>query len=762
MASQKIVLYTTDYFCDSVKRRREIQMVQNSNAKLDMISKIIVLYEKWDNVPPEVKSTYSNEKFQVINCPKRQTYRDLYEHSRQNHSDSIIVISNSDIYFDKTLYRLNELVFGPNTLYAITRWDRVCPNIDKSFWTPPFQGSYSMNWSYDVYCFKNPVNIIPETIDIKVGIGGCDTYLVKKLIVDNNIKVYDPMLDIRAWHQDYRDEEKLDKSYYYKEQYKTRKDYPSCTNTWTTAVIPFGSNKGLDMTFTNAQPVLQTNYIIRKLLKVISFSLWGAELKYTKGAIKNAELALTIYPEWRCWFYIHEESVPKEIIDELKQFPNVDIIIMKDLVLAMSTRFISIDEPSVEVMISRDCDSQLGERERAAVDEWLQSDKALHVMRDHPCHGKYNGHRILGGMFGMKKVGYWQGWKKEFIKYINRHGEWGLDQTILQEVVYPLFDKHNDIMVHASFNKFESYARDFPVDFDPEYHFVGGYHYWDGTRNLEHVEMIRRDIGKIVVDTCVVSCNLNDFYLDFFPIVHAMWKDLCNIRCVLILVGDHIPKKLSKYSSDIILFSPEPGINDIFQAQMLRLLYAGLMRESKGVHVSDIDLLPMCKNFYVNIPNKFENDKFVVYRDIITCDNQYPVCFNVASPKIWREIYQINTEQDVGKVLRELYPKNFDGQPGKSGWYTDQLSLFNLVNKWNDTKGRRRIILNDKYTNFKRLDRSNMQFITDNKEQIISQINNQEYTDFHMPRPYSDYSKQILELVKGLLTEESVSKLVLI
>ena len=32
--------------------------------------------------------------------------------------------------------------------------------------------------------------------------------------------------------------------------------------------------------------------------KVISFSLWGDNPKYTIGAIKNAELIDTIYPGW--------------------------------------------------------------------------------------------------------------------------------------------------------------------------------------------------------------------------------------------------------------------------------------------------------------------------------------------------------------------------------------------------------------------------------------------------------------------------------
>jgi hypothetical protein len=500
---KKIVVYTSDYYCISVKRRREIQMVQNSNAKLDQIAKIVVLFENWDQLSQEIKATEyqwltKGKKFQVVNWTKRQTYRDFYEHSKKHNPDNIICVVNSDIYFDQTIGRFNELVFGATTLYALTRWDRIVPDKDKSIWSPPFQSRHDMNWSYDAYVFTHPLNVDENTIEIQVGVGGCDTLLVKRLIVDNMIKVKNPMVDIRCWHQDYRQEENVQKDYFNTENYNTRSDYPGGNRNWPDSVVQFGGQIGLKIEQTDAALMIQNQrYLIRRGLKVISFSLWGDQPKYTKGAIKNAELALDVYPDWRLWFYIHEPSVPKEIITQLKEFPNVDIIILTDLTLAMSQRFRAIDHPSVDIMISRDCDSQLGVREALAVEEWLSSDKSLHVMRDHPHHGSATGHRIMGGMFGMKRVGYWPGWDKILAGYISQHGRWGLDQDILQNVVYPMFSKYNDILVHASFNKFEPHAKDFPSEFDSEYHFVGEYHYWDGTRSQEHVELLKHALSEM-------------------------------------------------------------------------------------------------------------------------------------------------------------------------------------------------------------------------------------------------------------------------
>ena len=59
----------------------------------------------------------------------------------------------------------------------------------------------------------------------------------------------------------------------------------------------------------------------------------------------------------------------------------------------MMWRFFPTLDPQVELVMSRDLDSRLTAREAAAVGEWLESNKTLHVMRDHPWHGV----PIMGG-----------------------------------------------------------------------------------------------------------------------------------------------------------------------------------------------------------------------------------------------------------------------------------------------------------------------------------------------------------------------------
>lgn len=133
--------------------------------------------------------------------------------------------------------------------------------------------------------------------------------------------------------------------------------------------------------------------------KIISLSLYGDNPKYCIGAIKNVKLQEEIYPDWICRIY-YNFTVPIKYIDELKKL-NVELIDMSSSNLnefGMFWRFQVYDDKNVERFIVRDTDSRLNKREKAAVDEWIKSDKNLHIIRDHPQHGVL----ILGGTWGVK------------------------------------------------------------------------------------------------------------------------------------------------------------------------------------------------------------------------------------------------------------------------------------------------------------------------------------------------------------------------
>lgn len=222
------------------------------------------------------------------------------------------------------------------------------------------------------------------------------------------------------------------------------------------------------------------------MVKVVSFSLWGNQSKYTIGSIKNADLAKEFYPDFECWFYIHKPSVPQNIIDELAKRDNVKIFYKEGDINTskpMMWRFEPIINQGVEVMMSRDTDTRILLREKLAVEEWLQSDKLIHIMRDHP----YHNYAIQGGMWGIKQNNLCN-WE-EVMKNVIQASARLYDQLFVSNIIYNIYK--NSAMIHASYHKYENNAKDFPIPFCKDKKFVGEYVNQDERRIPEHYNMIK-------------------------------------------------------------------------------------------------------------------------------------------------------------------------------------------------------------------------------------------------------------------------------
>jgi hypothetical protein len=198
------------------------------------------------------------------------------------------------------------------------------------------------------------------------------------------------------------------------------------------------------------------------MIKTISFSLWGQNPLYTVGAIRNSELAKEIYPGWNCRFYVGED-VSEDIKRSL--FKNdAEVIEMGGADWnGMFWRFFAAEDS--DIMISRDTDSRLNHREKAAVDEWLASDLDFHIMRDHPYHAT----AILGGMWGCRN-----GILKNIRSLIYNYdmgsfsNKYQVDQNFLRDIVYPVVKEK--AFVH---DPFFSKDREFPTARKDMHDFVG-------------------------------------------------------------------------------------------------------------------------------------------------------------------------------------------------------------------------------------------------------------------------------------------------
>lgn len=217
-------------------------------------------------------------------------------------------------------------------------------------------------------------------------------------------------------------------------------------------------------------------------MKVIAFSLYGDDPKYTKGAIRNSELYKKIFPGWEMWVY-YNHTVPKEVLKELENNDVKLIDVGIDGGRQNSLwRFYPAEDDSIDYFISRDCDSRLFKRDAEAVQEWISSDKPFHIIRDHPY-----GHSwvINAGMWGCKG-GFIENIKESIEEYLNT-SSWApvreVDQRFLKECIYPYVKEHS--FVHDEYFNFdpqsEPIKRDRKLD---DFAFIG--EPFDQNDNQEH------------------------------------------------------------------------------------------------------------------------------------------------------------------------------------------------------------------------------------------------------------------------------------
>ena len=193
---------------------------------------------------------------------------------------------------------------------------------------------------------------------------------------------------------------------------------------------------------------------------VIAFSLWGQSDRYLNGALRNAELVHEIYPAWHCRFYC-DSTVPADTTSRLLSLGATVVLLptQAQLFQGLFWRFHACFDASIDRYLIRDADSVLNLRERAAVDEWLASDKHFHAMGDFATHSD----PILAGLWGGVRGALpdLRPWFDEYLNDIAKTAN--CDQKFLREVVWPVARqsclRHDSVFRVLGFVPFPENAR---------------------------------------------------------------------------------------------------------------------------------------------------------------------------------------------------------------------------------------------------------------------------------------------------------------
>lgn len=191
--------------------------------------------------------------------------------------------------------------------------------------------------------------------------------------------------------------------------------------------------------------------------KIISFCLYGDIDMYCLGLIENINIINEKYNDWK--IYVFYNNIPSNILNILKDKRNTflfECIHNGYKWEGMFWRFYPIEYNNVDYFLSRDADSRISDREINLINEWINSNKAFHIIRDHPYHGT----EILGGTFGVnikkfkeliidkdfKNIDFY---KEHYYSIYDKNQEKWPDQQFLKEIIYPIIKDDN--ITHISY-----------------------------------------------------------------------------------------------------------------------------------------------------------------------------------------------------------------------------------------------------------------------------------------------------------------------
>jgi len=182
-----MILVTSYYHTPHQQRQEEINTCLQKNCDHEAIHRIILLNDTL--YPLDFLKEGSEEKIEqhLVDRQGRLYYRDAVAYINEFLIGEIIILVNSDIYMDRSLFRLYDYDFS-NTFLALSRYEHN--NIALG---------HISSCSQDTWIFQSPLRVDLSLIDFPFGMAGCDNRLAR-IIHDAGYRVLNPCRSIITYH----------------------------------------------------------------------------------------------------------------------------------------------------------------------------------------------------------------------------------------------------------------------------------------------------------------------------------------------------------------------------------------------------------------------------------------------------------------------------------------------------------------------------------------------------------------------------------
>lgn len=247
----------------------------------------------------------------------------------------------------------------------------------------------------------------------------------------------------------------------------------------------------------------------------------------------------------------------------------------------------------------------------------------------------------------------------------------------------------------------------------------------------------------------VTAVNSHEDYRACVPLFVEQWNVIgVNshhnwLPCVVEIQDDQFVLRYD--GKELVWKNPNQDMASSWISQVIRLFVPAYL-DCDIVITTDVDMLPLnLRVFECAISALVEGEvDFVVSRDVLK-KSQFPMCYNIASPKTWGFIFPDPLEQELYSAWSQVV-EHFDGRRGKHGWYSDQELIYaRLINAQSDQF--KVLRLTDLETGHRRLEPSRRNLFL--LPFVSIAILGGKYSDYHLHRPINQF-RIVIRLVMRL------------
>ena len=244
------------------------------------------------------------------------------------------------------------------------------------------------------------------------------------------------------------------------------------------------------------------------------------------------------------------------------------------------------------------------------------------------------------------------------------------------------------------------------------------------------------------INKVILSSDSNILYIDFWESVSKVWKEKFNIDPILLLVSnDNID--MDQTYGKVLRFNIIEELPIYLQTLWIRYWATSLFEDDICI-ISDIDMYPLSKQYFIDQIKDIDDDKYVHINPCYQSYGTLPSCYHIAKGSLYKEILNLHDKWEDS--INHLFNLNIGRDPGgvlssKNHWFADEIYSSNKIfNYKEENPDKIKFLYREEG---RRIDRSSWFYDED-------KLSEGWYYDSHSIRPYDRYEELIQKMISKI------------